>query len=940
MLKLLARSAISLILLFTCMAAAWAAIDLAAPLPVSKLVKVGKLPNGLSYYLQKNGKPEKKLELRLVVKAGSILEDDDQQGMAHMVEHMAFNGSAHFKKHELVSYLQSIGVQFGADLNAYTSFDETVYILPIPTNRRDNIDNGFKVLRDWAGGLTLSSKEIALERPVVLEEARLGKGARDRMDKILLPKIFNGSRYATRLPIGQEAIIQNGSADALRRFYKDWYRPDLMAVVVVGDLEPREAERLVKLYFSDLKNPAKPRPRFESPISARSETEAVVITDKEANGNSLLIRYPVRPVKESVTFGGYRDDLVDALFASMLNQRLQELAQQANPPFMGASSSVGNLTSRYEAYSASASLGKGGAGPAIDALVQENARASKYGFSAAELERAKKNMLRRIERAYIERDKTDSANQVGEFIRNFLEQESIPGIEAEYKATLEMVPGITLDEVNRYARQTIPLDSPKLVVYMGASNSEVPTPSSEQLLAALSAAEKMAVTERGEKTLAASLMEKPPQDGTIVGETTDKRLGLTTLTLSNGLQVILKPTDFRNDQVMLGASRFGGQSLYGDADIYNARYASTIVAAMGAGDYSPTELRQMLAGKTASVSGGLSSYTESVGASSGSTDIETMLQLVYLKMTTVRRDPDLYQSFIGKQIEATRNAMAQPDAIFQDTLIATLSNNHPRAPRVPRPDDFSKLDVERMVAIYQERFASARGMTFIMVGSFDLAKVKPLIARYLGSLPTPAIHTGYRDVGIMPPAGVVRKEVRAGSEAKSKISINFHGEAAYSEAEVMRIDAMIDVMNIRITEILREKLALIYGGGLSGGLSKIPRPRYLVTATLPTGPDKVDKVIAATFAEIERMKTQGPSLADLNKVKQNWLQNHRKNMRENGYWLGHLQTALLQGSDPAELLAFEKRVNALTPDDLKEAARRYFDMKNYVQVVLYPEAAK
>ncbi|MES2317706.1 MAG: insulinase family protein [Pseudomonadota bacterium] len=920
-----------------CSAFVFAGTDPARPLPVSPRVMVGKLPNGLTYYLQKNGKPEKKLELRLVVKAGSILEDDDQQGMAHLVEHMAFNGSTHFKKQELVSYLESIGVQFGADLNAYTSFDETVYILPVPTSKREHVHKAFQVLRDWAGGLSLNSGDIEQERPVVLEEARLGKGARDRMDKILLPKIFNGSRYAQRLPIGQEAVIKSGSPDALRRFYKDWYRPDLMAVVVVGDLDPREAKRLVEQHFSDLKNPNKPRAHFQAPISPRAETEALVITDKEANGNALLIRYPVRPVKESITYGGYRADLVGSLFTTMLNQRLQELAQQANPPFMGASSSVSNLTAHYEAYSASASLGKGGAGPAIDALVQENARASKFGFSAAELERAKKSILRQLERAYIERDKTDSADQVGEFIRNFLEQESIPGIEVEYAYTKEVFPGITLDEVNRYARETIPLASPKLVVYMGASNSEVPTPTSAQLLAAFSTAEKIAVTEHEEKALAASLMEKPPAPGKIVGETHDKLLGLTTLTLSNGLEVVLKPTDFRNDQVAISASRFGGQSLYGDADILNARYASSVVAAMGAGEYSPTDLRKMMAGKTATVSAGFSTYVDSVGGNSGSADLETMLQLLYLKLTAVRRDQDLYQSYLGKQIESTRNTMTQPDAIFQDALVTTLYNNHPRVSRVPRPEDFSKLDLDRMIAIYRERFASLKGFTFIMVGSFDIAKVKPLIATYLGSLPTPEIKAGYRNLGLVPVSGVVKKELHSGTEAKSNISINFSGEARYSQAEALRIGALIEVMNLRVVEVLREKLALIYGGGLSNSMARVPTQRYMVSVTLPTGPANVDKVIAALMAEIERMKTDGPTVAELNKVKQNWLQNQQKALRENGFWLGYLQNSLLQGDDLNHVLEYEKNVNALTTDDLKASARRYFDMKNYVQLVLYPE---
>ncbi len=932
-----AASATLAILLFSCSYGAVAALRLEERLPVSPQVKVGKLPNGLTYYIRENGKPQNKLELRLLVKAGSILEDDDQQGMAHFVEHMAFNGTANFKKHELVSYLESIGVRFGADLNAYTSFDETVYILPIPTAKPGNVNQGFRVLRDWAQGVTMNGRDIDQERPVVLEELRLGKGARDRMDKVLMPKIFNGSRYAQRLPIGQEAIIRNGSHDALRRFYKDWYRPDLMAVVVVGDLDAKEAERLVKLHFGSLKNPANPRARFEAQISPRGVTEAVVITDKEANGNSLLVRYPVRPAKESATIGGYRDDLVASLFTAMLGERLQELTQLANPPFINAGSAVGKLTARYEAYSASATLGKGGAGPAIEALVQENARASKFGFSAAELDRVKKNILHRFERAYNEREKTDSANLVGEYIRNFLHQESIPGLENEVAYARELIPGITLEEINRYARETIPLDAPKLVVYMGAANDGAATPTSEQLLASFSAAEKVALKPRDERTFATSLMAKPPAAGSIVSETEDKRLGLTTLTLSNGVKVVLKPTDFRNDQVVISASRYGGESLYGGADILNARYASGIVNAMGVGAYSPLEMSNILAGKSASAAAGLSSYTESVRGVSGVSDIDTMLQLVHLRMTSVRRDPALFESMIGKQVEMARNAMVQPEAVFEDMLAATLYNNHPRVPRVPRPEDFARIDLDRAIAIYKERFSSAHGLTFVMVGSFDIAKVRPLIATYLASLPTPPLAIGYRDMGIEPVRGVVKKDVRTGSEAKSAVSINFTGDAEYSEEEQMRMSAMLEVMNIRIIEVLREKMALIYGGGMSGAIGKVPKGHYRIAVNLPTGPDKVDKVITTTFAEIERMKTQGPSAADLNKVKENWLQNHRKSLRENGYWMSRLQTSILTGTDPATLLSYESQVKALTPDDLKKAARRYFNMHNYVQLVQYPE---
>jgi zinc protease len=914
-----------------------AAIDMNAPLPIGPQVKVGKLPNGLSYYIQKNARPEKKLELRLVIKAGSILEDDDQQGLAHFTEHMAFNGSAHFKKHELVSYLQSIGVKFGADLNAYTSFDETVYILPIPTDRKDNIDKGFLVLQDWAGGLTLNTADIDKERGIILEERRMGKGAGDRMNKVLVPKIYNGSRYAQRLPIGQEHTLKTFKPEALRRFYRDWYRPDLMAVVVVGDIDPAYAEQMIVTHFGKLTNPARPRPREYARIPVRAKTEALVVTDKEASNNGLLIRYPVSEVREKLTLGGYRDKLVEALFSGMLNTRLQDLSQLAEPPFMGGSSGISKLTARYKSYNAAAALGKAGALPAIEALVQENMRARQYGFGAAELARAKKNMMRNYERAWIERDKTDSSSYVGEYVRNFLEQESIPGIENEYRYAQELIPAITLDEMNRFARGSIPADTAKLVIYTGSSKGDTPIPTTAQLLAAVEAAEKSVVAEREVKNIAASLMATPPAPGSIVGETVDKALGTTTLSLSNGLSVILKPTDFRNDQVLVSASRFGGHTLFDEKDSFIARYATAVVGTMGVNGHSPLEVQKILAGKTATARLTLSTYTESVGGSAGSGDIETLLQLMHLQFTSVRRDEDLYKSFIGNQVEAARNAMAQPEAVFRDTILGTLYNNHPRVARMPRPEDFAKVSLDGSLAIYRQRFSSARGLTFIMAGSFDIDKVKPLVATYLASLPVGDIAVGFRDVGVRPVTGIVKKDVFRGAEAKSNVSLSFTGKADWSAEEELRFFAMIEVLNIRITDVLREKMALIYGGGLSGSLNQVPYGNYAIAASLPTGPDKVDKVIAATFAEIRRMQEQGPAAADLEKVRQNWLQRHQTLLRENGYWINRLQNALMQGSDLGAILQYEQKVAQLTPAQLQDAARRYFKFDNYVQVVLYPE---
>jgi zinc protease len=932
------RNACAAAVLLATLLSAHAQIKLDAPIPVGPQVKVGTLPNGLTYYIQKNVKPLKKAELRLVVKAGSILEDDDQQGLAHFVEHMAFNGSTNFKKHELVSYLQSIGVKFGADLNAYTSFDETVYILPIPVDHMENLDKGLLVLQDWAGGLTLNPADIDKERDIVLEELRLGKGANDRMNKQLYPKIFNGSLYAQRLPIGKEDIIKGFQPEVLARFYKDWYRPDLMAVVVVGDIDPVQAEAMVKAHFSGLKNPAGARPRVNAPIPVRAATEALVITDKEAGSNALLMRYAVQPASLEINFRQYREKLVDSLFGGMLGQRLQELSQLAAPPFIGGASGVGKLTPRYKSYNAYAALGKGGAAPAISALVEENARARKFGFSAAELARAKKNMMRNYERAYAERDKTDSSGYVDEYMRNFLEKESIPGIENEFAYVKELVPGITLAEMNAYARATIPAaDSAKLVVYMGSSKADTPAPTGAQMLASVAAAEKTVVTARDDKQLAASLMETPPKAGSIVLETTDQALGTTLLTLSNGVKVILKPTEFKNDQVLMSAQRFGGQMLFGDKDTFNARYASNIVATMGVKDYTPIDMQKILAGKTAGVRFSLGNYTDNISGSAGSNDIDTLLQLTWLQFAGVRSDKDLYQSFIGKQVESARNTMAQPESVFRDAVLTSLYGKHPRVARTIRPEDFEQVSLERTTAIYHERFGSAKDLTFIFTGSFSVDAIKPLLATYLASLPTTDIVVAYRDVGVRPVTGVVKSEVRVGSEAKSNVAINFTGDAVYSEEAELRFQAMIEVMNLRINDVLREKLGLIYGGGMNGGISRIPYGSYTIGVSLPTGPDKVDKVIAAAFAEIARLKDSGPDAAELAKVKENWMQSHQKALNENGYWLGRLQGAQLMSTDPHSILRYDEQVKAITAADVQAAAKRYFNLENYVQVVLYPE---
>ncbi|MBB3222466.1 M16 family metallopeptidase [Pseudoduganella umbonata] len=906
-------------------------------LPVAPHVKVGKLPNGLTYYIQRNGRPEKRLELRLVVKAGSILEDEDQLGLAHFTEHMAFNGSTHFKRHELVSYLQSIGVKFGRDLNAYTSFDQTVYMLPIPTDSKEAVEKGFLVLEDWASGITFNDEDIESERGIVLEELRMGKGASDRMNQVLYPKLFNGSRYAERLPIGKADVLRTFKPEAIRRFYRDWYRPDLMAVMVVGDIDPAEAEKLVKAHFGKLKNPANARPREYAAIPERKTDEGLVITDREAPADVLYIRYPIVPQPEDPTYAGYRRDLVEKLYGAMLSQRIMELTQQADPPFIQGGSGTGKVVRGYRSFSATALLGKGGHVPAINALVQEGERARQFGFTASELDRAKKTMLRNYERMYAERDKTDSAAFVAEYIRNFLEGEPMPGMQNEYAYAQALVPGITLEEVNAAVRAAIPSDDKKLVILMGALKDRAP-PTGTELLAAIDQAHRQTVTAREDKAYASSLLDKPPAPGRIVAEQENKALGTTELTLSNGVKVVLKPTDFRNDQVLMSAVRFGGQSLFGDADIFNARYASALAAQMGALNYSPADLQKVLAGKSVSAGATLSDLSDNVSGSAGSADIETLLQLIHVKLTQPRRDEMLFNSFIARQRDMARNALARPEAEFSDTVRTTLYGDHPRVARTPRPEDFDKVQLDRVQQIYRERFASAKGMTFYFVGSVDAAKLKPLLATYLATLPVGDIPVAYRDTGVRPVRGVVKKEVRRGKEPKSNVSITFTGDAAFSQAEQLRMQALVEVLNIKLTEVLREQLGLIYGGGASGGVGKLPYPNYSVALALPCGPENVDRVIAAAFAEIRKLQENGPAAADLAKVKQSWLTSHRRALRENAFWIGQLQAAQLNGFAPESILGFEERAAAVTPADVQAAAQRYFDFDNYVQVVLYPEA--
>lgn len=933
----LLRYGLLLLFLFAIPPVLFSQFNLADKIPVDPNIKMGRLPNGLVYYIRKNTKPEKKVQLRLVVNTGSVLEEPDQQGLAHMMEHMNFNGSTHFPKNELVSYLQSIGVQFGADLNAYTGFDETVYILPIPTDDPVKVDKGFTILEDWAGRALLDTAEINKERGVVLEESRLGKGANERMSKKYLPLLFNGSQYAKRLPIGKDSILRTFKPASLQRFYKTWYRPDLQAVIVVGDIDPALAEKEIVQHFSAFKNPAAERSRPSViPIPTRTVSEGMVLTDKEQQYNILQLFNYVERDKKAVTWADYRQSIIESLFSTIINQRLTELTQQPDPPFVFANAGFSGFLRGYRAFVSFAALGNKPESDAIDALVGTTESVKKYGFLAAELERAKSSLLNETENAYKNKDKTESSRLVQEYINNFLSASPVPGIENRYKFIQQVLPGIKLAEVNALAAK-MENQQGKFALILAPEKDAAKLPSGRQLLGLLAAAHKLPVKPYEEKAIAQSLMDKRPAPGKITGETRNASLGTTDLTLSNGITVTLKPTDFKNDDIRMDGWREGGSRNFPLADKVNAENATDIINNMGIKDLSPTDLQKFMAGKTISGTPYISPYDEGVEGHCSVKDFETFLQLLYLYFTQPRRDEGLFKSFVTSQKALVQNLKANPGNYFSDTLSKIEYANNPWADGLPKASDYDRISLDRVMAIYKEVYGNAYGLHFTFVGNIDTNKIKPLLETYLASLPASPKENKFTDVGLRPVKGIVTADIRKGAEKKSMVNILFTGEAPYSREESIRLKMLTDALNIKIIEQLREEMSGIYGGGMSGSLARRPYGHYGITLSFPCGPENVDKLVAAALGIIKDAREKGVEQKDLDKVKETLKKQNEDQLRENDYWLESLTSSWMEKDNPQWIPGYEKIVDAVTVADLKALAQKYFNMDNYIKAVLNPE---
>ncbi|MCA1247747.1 pitrilysin family protein [Massilia sp. MS-15] len=906
----------------------------ADPLPLDPQLRFGKLDNGLSYYIRQNARPAQRVELRLVVNAGSILEDEDQLGAAHFVEHLGFNGSRHFKKQELVSYLQSIGIRSGADLNAFTSFDSTIYVLPVPTDKPGNLEQGFRVLEDWAHGMTLSDQAIEDERGIILEEKRLRSGYGRRMQEATLPKLANGSRYKDRLPIGTEASIAGNRPDALRRFYRDWYRPDLMAVIVVGDIDPEEAQRLVRRHFGHIAMPAAPRPRPQYPLPALGDPDVLVYADPEAPGSTLRLTWSSYQRAPAATVADFRTVLQRRLFSELMRMRLARLPVLGG--FVGESASP--FGTNQHTYTATAGIGPAGVHKAIDALVGENQRVRQFGFSAAELEAARRSVMASYEHAYKARDSRSSAALLGAYVRHFLAGEPALDIEQEVAYARSAIPAITEEEMHAYARTVIPGDGPKLLVYTTSPNGAQPVPTGTELLERVDSALKTPVSRHKEKELPAQLMAQQPAPGSIVEQREDKLLGVTRLLLSNGVKVVLKPTPFSRDSVQMAALRPGGQMLFADADKDALRFGGVLHRAMGAGPYSVLDLSRILAGKNLTLTAGMGPYTDHLNGSSNSGDLETLLQLNYLAMTSPRRDKAVFRSFVNSNATLAQTQAAVPEGRFADARELAVYGGHPRTQLRPRPEDYRKLDLDRSLELFRSRMLNAKGMSFYFVGDFEVEAIKPLLAAYVATLPVSELALSYRDPGIRQVPGVVRREVRAGVEQKSMVTYDFGGEMDYSRSEATAFTAMVDVLNLRIRDALRDRHQLIYTGGASGRYGRIPRPLYSIAIQLPTAPQHVEKIETVLWEEIAALQDKGPTPEELNKVRQGMLQVYRKSLKENGYWLVRLQNADLEGDDPGDILTVAERIEAVSAEGVRAAAQRFLTRERHVEMVLRPEA--
>jgi zinc protease len=908
--------------------------SLSEPIPLDPEIVSGTFDNGLRYFIRPSRRPEKRAELRLVVDVGSIVEDDDQRGLAHLLEHMAFNGTRHFPKQETVTFLESLGMRFGPSVNAYTSFDETVYMLQVPTEKPEILDRAFLILEDWAHGQTLDPDEIDKERGVVREEWRLRRGASARMQDRQFPIMLHGSRYAERLPIGTLEVIDKFPHERLKKFYTDWYRPDLMTVIAVGDFDVPAVEKMIRAHFEPIPEAKTKKPRPSYPVPDHPGTLYAIATDKEATSTSISIYSKMDP-RDSRTVGAYRQSMVERLFSSMLGARFSELAQKPEAPFIGAGGSRGQFVRTKEVSTLSALVKGDAVEQTLDVLFTETERVVRFGFTPGELERAKLNVMTSIDRSLREKDNTPAAVFAGQLVRHALDHDPVPGITYEHTLFSRFLPAISLDEVNALAREWVP-DRNRVVTISAPDKEGVTVPGEQQLAAVIASVGRREITAYVDTVDDAPLLDPVPEPGAITDSVTREKFGITEWQLANGVKVVLKPTDFREDEILFRAASFGGTSQASDADYIAASSASSVVAAGGLGRFNAVDLRKKMTGKTATASAFISAYDEGLSGSASKKDLETLFQLIYLRFTQPRADSNAFAVLQGQMKSQVANQRSSPAFHFSEALTSTLRQNHPRT-RMTTPEVIEQWNLEKSMAFYKDRFADASDFTFVFTGSFDLETMKPLVERYLGALPSTGRRESWKDVGVRYATGVVERRVEKGAEPQSRASLVFTGAFESDSTQRVYIRALADVLSARLREKLREDLGGTYSVGVNPTYTHIPIGEYAMNISFACAPERTEELLAESLKEVERLRVEGPTEQQVSDVREKLLRDFETNAKQNGYWTTQLSLRYLYGEELDSLFDLPSLYMSLTPELIRAAANRYLNPLNMVKVTLFPE---
>ena len=916
--------------------AAQVPIRLQDTLPFDAAVKTGTLANGLKYFIRENARPAQRVSMRLVVKAGSMMEADDQLGLAHLIEHMAFNGSTHFRPGEIFSYFESVGARLGPHVNAYTSFDETVYMLDLPSDRPEILEKAILALADYAGGLTLSPEEINKERPVVIEEWRLGLGAGSRIRDKQLPLLFYRSRYAERLPIGKPEVIRNAPPERLRAFYDTWYRPERMALIVVGDVKSGAIESSISTSFGPLtaRAPAAPLPDRSVPIN--KDLLVSVVSDPEVTRSSVTIERK-RTREGEQTAGDYRRDLVRRLLEHIINERFDDLERRPDAKFLNAGAGGGNLSKEVATFSMGATVPDGRLEDGVGVLVQEANRVKEFGFNGSEVARAKQWMSAFFERAFAERDKTESGSYAEEYVRFFLNDEPSPGIAYEYRLVQQVLPTITDSEVAAMAKSLLS-DDGRVLLATSPQKSGIKIPTDNELVAALTAANSGRVTPWSDAAASRGLMDHAPTPGAVASRRSIDDLGTTVVRFANGVEAWLKPTDFKNDQILFTLTASGGSSLAPPSDYIEASLADDYVSLSGVGGLKALDLQKILTGRLASAHPFISLSTQGISGSAAPAQFETALQLLYQEFTAPGDDPDAFPLLKRQLDAAVANRGRAPMQVFAEKLMQINTGNHYTAQPLTA-ERIATLDKNKILAFYKQAFSNAADFTLFVVGTFKVDDVLPLLAQYVGSLPSTGRATShFKDVGFHFPSVSEQAKVQAGREPRSQTVISFFADPSPDPMEQERVQEATLVLQTALREILREELGQTYS--VSAGLAQsLPqRGGGHIEIRFGAAPENLEGMTKRVLQEVARLQQEGPSADLTNRAKESARRDYETALKRNEYWMARLEAVHMFERDPHEILTRNQRIDAITPQALQEAFKKYLPADRTTIVTLMPAA--